>query len=147
VYTVVIVSLHISSVAKKLSHIDLLDLKPLAPFTHLGLKNALLLIGLLSICSLMLLETGFGQIMILIGGITLVVAALALLAPVGVAHRRIQQSKNAELSRVEGEISKQLGAFQNSDPDRRSGEMSGLVAYLSFVERVPERWISTLFVK
>ena len=138
VYAVVMVSLHMSRVAKKLSHIDLLDLTPLAPFTHLGLTNALLLIGLLSIWSLMMLETGFGQIMILIGGITLVVTVLALLAPVGGAHERIQQSKKAELGKVNGEISKQLSAFQNSDPGRRSGEMADLVAYLSLVERVPE---------
>jgi hypothetical protein len=138
VYAVVIVSVRMSRVAKKLSHIDLLDLSPLAPFTHLGLTNALLLIGLLSIWSLMMLETGFGQIMILIGGITLVVTALALLAPVGGVHKRIHQSKDAEIGWVNGEISKQLSAFQNSDAGRRSGEMADLVAYLSLVERVPE---------
>jgi hypothetical protein len=138
VYAVVIVSLRMSRVAKKLSHIDLLDLTPLTPFTHLGLTNALLLIGLLSIWSLMMLETGFGQIMILIGGITLVVTALALLAPVGGVHKRIRQSKDAEIGWVNGEISKQLSAFQHSGAGRPIGEMADLVAYLSLVERVPE---------
>ena len=138
VYAVVIVSVQMSRVAKKLSHIDLLDLTSLAPFTHLGLTNALLLIGLLSIWSLMMLETGFGLIMILIGGITLVVTALALLAPVGGVHKRIRQSKDAEIGWVNGEISKQLGAFQNSDAGRPRGEMADLVAYLSLVERVRE---------
>jgi hypothetical protein len=138
VYAVVIVSLRMSHVAKKLSHIDLLDLTPLTPFTHLGLTNALLLIGLLSIWSLMMLETGFGQIMIFIGGTTLVVTALALLSPVGGVHKRIHQSKEAELGWVNGEISKQQSAFQNSDAGRRSGEMADLVAYLRLIERVPE---------
>jgi len=138
VYAVVIVSVRMSRVAKKLSHIDLLDLTPLAPFTHLGLTNALLLIGVLSIWSLMMLETGFGQIMILIGGMTLVSTALALLAPVGGVHKRIHQSKEAEIVWVNAEISKQLSAFQNPDAGRRSGEMADLVAYQSLVERVPE---------
>ena len=138
VYAVVIVSVRMSRVAKKLSHIDLFDLTPLAPFTHLGLTNALLLIGLLSIWSLMMIETGFGQIMTLIGGITLVVTALALLSPVGGVHKRIRQSKEAELSWVNGEISKQRRALQNPDAGQRSGEMADLVAYLSLVERVPE---------
>ena len=85
-----------------------------------------------------MLETGFGQIMILIGGTTLVVTALALLSPVGGVHKRIHQSKEAELGWVNEEISKQRSALQNSDAGLRSGEMADLVAYLSLVERVPE---------
>jgi len=138
VYAVVTLSVRMSRIAKKLSHIDLLDLAPLAPFTHLGLTNALLLIGLLSIWSLMLLETGFGQIMILIGGATLVMTALALLSPVRGVHERIRQSKEAELSRVNQEISKQRSALQNPDAGRWSGKMADLVAYRSLVESVPE---------
>lgn len=138
VYAVVTVSVRMSRIAKKLSHIDLLDLAPLAPFTHLGLTNALLLIGLLSIWSLMMLETGFGQIMILIGGTTLVVTALVLLSPMRGVHKKIRQSKEEELGWVNGEISKQRSAFQNSDASRRGGGMADLVAYRSLVESVPE---------
>lgn len=138
VYAVVIVSVGMSRVAKKLGHINLLDLTPLAPFTHLGLANALLLIGLLSIWGLMMIETGFGQIMIVIGGITLVGTALALLAPVGGVHQRIRQSKDAEIDWVNGEISKQLSAFRSSRKGRLKGEMADLVAYLNLIERVRE---------
>ena len=138
VYAVVTLSVRMSRIAKKLSHIDLLDLAPLAPFTHLGLTNALLLIGLLSIWSMMMLETGFGQIMVLIGGTTLVVTALAVLSPVRGVHKKIRQSKEAELSRVNREISKQRSAFQNPDTGRWSGKMADLVAYRSLVESVPE---------
>ena len=138
VYAIVTVSVRMSRIAKKLRHIDLLDLAPLAPFTHLGLTNALLLIGLLSIWSLMMLERGFGQIMILIGGITLAVTALALLFPVRGVHKKIRQAKDAELGWVNGEISKQRRAFQNPDAGQRSGGMADLVAYRSLVESVPE---------
>jgi hypothetical protein len=86
----------------------------------------------------MMLETGFGQIMILIGGMTLVSTALALLAPVGGVHKKIRQSKDAEIDWVYGEISKQLRAFRHSDAGRLRGEMADLVAYLSLVERVSE---------
>ncbi len=37
-----------------------------------------------------MLETGFGQIMILIGGTTLIVTALALLSPVCGVHKKIR---------------------------------------------------------
>jgi len=138
VYAVVTLSVRMSRIAKKMSHIDLLDLAPLAPFTHLGLTNALLLIGLLSIWSLMMLETGFGQVMVLIGGATLVVTALAVLSPVRGVHKKIRQSKEAELSKVNREISKQRSALQNPDTDRWSGKMADLVAYRGLVESVPE---------
>jgi hypothetical protein len=142
-YAVVIVSVRMSRIAKKLGHIELLDLAPLAPFTQQGLTNALLLIGLLSIWSLMMLETGFGWIMIIIGGATLVLITLALLSPVRGVHQRICQSKETELGWVNGEISKQWSAFQNSDAGRQSGDMADLVAYRSLVESVPE-WPFTI---
>ena len=137
-YAVVTVSVRISRIANKLKPVDLLDLTPLAPFTHLGLTNALLLIGLLSIVSLIMLETGFGQLIFLIGGSTLALTALALLVPVGGVHKKIHQSKEAEIAWAKGEIAKKLSALQNPDDGRRTGEMADLVAYLSLVERVPE---------
>ena len=138
VYAVVIMSVRMSRIAERLSHIDLLDLTPLAPFTLLGLSNALLLIGVLSIWSLTMIETGMGLLMIVVGGTTLVMTVLALLWPVGGVHKRIRQSKEAELGWIHREIAKQRSALQDSATDRRSGEMADLVAYLGLVERVPD---------
>jgi hypothetical protein len=56
--------------AKRLNRIDLFDLTPLAPFTRQGLTNALL----------MMIETGFKQMMWIVGGLTLVTTAVALLS-------------------------------------------------------------------
>jgi hypothetical protein len=137
-YAIVTVSMRMSRIAQKLSRIDLFDLSPLAPFTQQGLTNAFLLIGLLSIWSLTMFETGFEQMMIMNGSIGLVLIALALLSPVRGVHRRIRQSKEAALRWVNGEISRQLNAFENSDTGRTSGEMADLVAYRGLVQGVPE---------
>jgi len=137
-YAIVTVSMRMSRIATRLSRIDLLDLSPMAPFTQQGLTNALLLIGLLSISSLMMLETGFKKIMIINSSTGLVLIALALLLPVRGVHTRICQSKEAALRWVNGKISEQLSAFENSDAGRASGEMADLVAYRSLVEGVPE---------
>ena len=137
-YAIVTVSLRMSRIAKKLNQLDLLDLSPLAPFTQQGLTNALLLVGSLSIWSLMMFETGFGQMMWIIGLATLVMAVIALLSPVHGVHKIIRQSKETELGWVNGEISKQWSEFQNSDAGRRSGDMADLVAYRGLVESVPE---------
>lgn len=137
-YAVISVSQRMSLIAKKLQRINLFDLSPLAPFTQLGLRNGLVLIGSLSIWSLMLYETGFGQMMLYVGSGALISAAVALVLPVRGVHRRIQQSKEAELRWLDGEISRLRRMFQNLDAVKPKGEMADLIAYRGLVESVPE---------
>jgi hypothetical protein len=137
-YAIITVSVRMSRIAKKLSQIELLDLSPLKPFTQQGLTNALLFIGSLSIWSLMMLETGFKQIMWIMLGMTLIVTGLAFLSPVYGVHKRIVHSKEDELSWVNTRISRLRDSLQNSDIARGGGEMADLVAYRGLIEAVPE---------
>ena len=142
-YAIISVSLRMSRIAKSLATIDLLDLSPLAPFTQQGLTNALLLIGLLSIWSLMMIETGFGQIMVVIGGAILAGTIFALLAPVYGVHQRIRKSKEEALAWVNTELAAEQPTFLAPQAGQESGRMSDLVAYRSMVESVHE-WPFTL---
>ena len=137
-FAVVSVSARMSRLARRLSQIDVFDLSALVPFTQQGLTNALLLIGLIAIWSLMSLETGFGQVMLINGAAALTVTAFALLYPVRGVHKRIRQAKEVELSWLNREISKQRSSFQNPDTGQWCGKMADLVAYRSLVESVPE---------
>lgn len=137
-YAIVIVSLRLSKIARRLCRIDLLDLSPLTPFTQQGMTNALLLIGSFSIWSLMMIETGFGQMLWIIGGCTLGSTALALLLPLQGVHTRICHSKDKELGRVNTEIAKQWKSYPNRDGNKCSGGMADLSAYRGLVESVPE---------
>jgi hypothetical protein len=142
-YAIVSVSVRLSRIAKSLAAIDLLDLSPLAPFTQQGLTNALLMIGLLSIWSLMMIETGFGQLMLVIGGATLAGTAFALLAPVYGVHLRICQSKEQALGWVNTELAAEHPTFLTPRAGQESGRMADLVAYRGMIESVPE-WPFTL---
>jgi len=137
-YAIITVSIRTSRIARRLRKIDLLDLSPLAPFTQQGLTNALLLVGLVSIWSLMLLETGFEQVMIVNAGIALVMMALAMLAPLRGVHRRICEAKEEALDWVNGEISEHRVAFEGSRSGRRDGEMADLIAYRNLIDDVAE---------
>ena len=137
-YAVVTVSTRLSRLARDLHRIDLLDLSALAPFTRAGLTNSLLLIGALSIASLMLIETGFGVTILLIGVPALVVAVLALVTPVRGVHRRIRQAKDAELQRINSAIATNPIAVPDMEADQRRGELADLVAYRGLIEDVPE---------
>lgn len=137
-YAVVSVSLRMSLIAKRLQRIDLLDLSPMAPFTQLGLRNGLILIGSLSIWSLMLYETGFGQMMVFAGSVSAISAVVALVLPARGVHQRIQQAKTSELSWLNGEISRLRRTLKNPDAVKPKGEMADLLAYRGLVESVPE---------
>ena len=142
-YAIISVSVRMSRIAMSLATINLLDLSPLAPFTQQGLTNALLLIGSLSIWSLMMIETGFGQMMVIMGGATLVGTALALLAPVYGVHQRIRQSKGQALGWVNAELAAEQPTFLAPRADQESGRMADLVAYRGMIEDVHE-WPFTL---
>ncbi len=138
VYAVIIVSVRLSRVAERLKSIDLLDLSRLAPFTRLGLQNALLLFGVASIWSLMSIEVGVGKLMIFVGGNTLVVVAFAFIAPARGVNRRIRQAKDEELEWTNAAIRRLRQSLQSEDGPTSSGNVADLVAYRSMIEDVPE---------
>ena len=142
-YAIISVSVRLSRIAKSLATIDLLDLSPLAPFTQQGLTNALLLIGSLSIWSLIMIETGFGQLMLIVGGTTLAGTALALLVPVYGVHQRILQSKKQALDWANAELAGEQPTFLTPRAGQESGRMADLVAYRGMIESVHE-WPFTL---
>lgn len=137
-YAIVAVSLRMSRVAQRLSRIDLLDLSPLSPFAQQGLTNALLLVGTLSITALMMLETGFMVLIAVIGTGTLVLAVLALLAPVRGVQKRIRDAKQQELDWTAGEIARLRAGLASAQPDRRAGDLADIVSYRTLIEGVSE---------
>jgi len=142
-YAIISVSVRMSRIAKSLATIDLLDLSPLAPFTQQGLTNALLLIGSLSIWSLMMIESGVGQLMLIIGSAMLAGTAFALLAPVYGVHQRIRKSKEQTLAWVNAELAAEQLTFQAPRTGQESGRLADLVAYRGMIESVPD-WPFTL---
>jgi hypothetical protein len=127
-----------SRIAYRLSRIDLLDLTPLAPFAQQGLSNALLLVGALSVYSLMMLETGFMMLMLVVGGSALFLAVLALLAPVRGVQKRVRGAKQEELAWIAAHISGLRARLAESQAGTRSGELADMVAYRTLIENIPE---------
>ncbi len=137
-YAVVSVSARMSRLARKLSHIDLFNLSALAPFTRQGLTNALSVLGLIAIWSLVSLESGFGVVMLIYGSSALVVTAFALLHPVRGVHQRIRQAKEVELSWADGEIALWRRSLQSAEGSKHRRGVADLVAYRGLVESTPD---------
>ena len=137
-YSIVSVSFRMSRIAKKLNRINLFDLAPLSPFTQQGLTNALLVVGSVSIWSLMSIEAGFGMLLFVLCGITLLVTILSLFAPVWRVHKRILQEKHGETAWLDREILKLRDTLPDPTAVRQSGEMADLISYRGLVGNVPE---------
>lgn len=137
-YAIVSVSLRISRIAHRLQRVDLLDLSPLAPFTRLGMSNALVLIGLLSIYGLVMLETGFGHLILVFASSMFALATLSLVLPVRGVHEGIRRSKSIELTWVNAQIAKQRERLDENEKPRQLGALADLVAWRGLVESVSE---------
>lgn len=138
-YSIAAVSRRMSRLASDLSSIDLLDLRPLLPFTQQGLVNALLLAGFIAIAGLMLLtEAGFGLLALLSGGPMLAATGLALVLPLRGVHGRIRKAKEAELARVDAELRIRVVTWKAHGADRRPGDFADLAAYRDLISGVQE---------
>jgi hypothetical protein len=137
VYAVLTESQRLSRIARERVAVDLLDLRPLAPLARQGLRQALLVAGLLSLLSLALIDRDVAPAlwMVLACGLaasgSLSLAALAL--PVRGARAAIIAAKQAELERVDTDLRR---AREGQAPAGRS--LADLIAWRSLVAAVPE---------
>ncbi len=130
-----------SALARSIAAIDLLDLRPLLPFTRLGLSNALRVVGIAAIFSLFLIDVArYGVMVLLMAGLTVATATTALLLPVRGVHLRIRAAKLEELDRVNRAIRGDAEALRGSALVKREAapSLADLVAYRNLVESVRE---------
>jgi hypothetical protein len=126
-----------SDLADQVERIDLLELRALAPFARQGLRSALLWLVLLSLISLNAQDLAWfaaTAVIALVGG------TAGLILPVRGIHRRLRQTKQAELQRVHAAIRGDLEPLSESCIAGRASTatLSDLLAYREYVESVRE---------
>ncbi len=133
-------SRRVSGLADRIRSLDVLDLRPLAPFTRQGLRTALLWLVFIGIASLLLTNRGFGPLLGLLGLVALYFAVRALLLPVRRVRDRIVAAKQVELDTLRREIRRDREAVRALADDAASAaaRLPGLLAYESRVEGVRE---------
>lgn len=143
-YAVVSVSARMSRISAGLSTVDLLDLRALQPFTRQGLTNALLVLGWVTISGLMVVtESGFGLLGLLLGMATLFIAGAAFLLPLRGVHSRVRQAKDDELAWLNGQILEQRKTLRQGSMEGRRGSLADLLTYRDLVREVPDWPIGT----
>jgi hypothetical protein len=129
-------SRRLSGVAVRLGPIDLTETDRLTPFTHQGLIHAALVLGLFSIGSLFMLDSGFG---VLVSGIAIVavpVAAMGLVAPIRGVRARIAAAKTQELEWTNEAVRRAREGLKTGDGT--PGQLADLLAYRNAVSQITE---------
>lgn len=129
-------SRRLSRIGRSAVHVDLTDLRPLAPITSQGLRQALSAAVLFGLLALLLADTSAAPHLPAVLAVGLVASALlsatALLLPLRGARDAIAAAKQAELDVARAE----LRAARAGAPGGRS--LADVLAWRSFVEAVPE---------
>ncbi len=136
-YAVLAESGRLSRVAARMETVDLWDLRPLAPFTRVGLTHALLAIGFFSLFALFLSEEGF---VFMVGFIGLMMTGLALsglLLPVRGVRQRIRAAKQAEFDWCNAALRAARTELSQEGPSTEN-RMADILAYKGAVEAVRE---------
>jgi hypothetical protein len=92
-------SRRLDRLAQRLRPLDVFDLRPLEPFVRQGLTHALLLAGSLALGLLFLVEDRLGPVVVLIGALGSLGAAVGLVLPLRGARARLRAARDASLAR------------------------------------------------
>lgn len=138
VLTIWYTSKQVSQLAVGIERLDLLDLRPFAPFVKQGLLTSGLVVGALSLASLLLIEPGQWPVVAVTVGVSLPLAILGLLLPMLGIHQRIREVKRAELAWTRGRIRRASATVYKLSASESPGQLADLCAYQQMIENVPE---------
>jgi len=96
-YVVVVESARLSRLSEDFDSLDLLDLAPYQPLVRQGLINALLLIGGVSVMSLLGVESRYGSVLAGFWIASILLAWVGLMLPLRGIRRKIREAKDREL--------------------------------------------------
>ncbi len=96
-YVVIVESVRLSRLSDRFASVDLLDLAPYRPLVRQGLINALLLIGGVSVMSLLGVESRYGSVLAGFWISSILLAWAGLMLPLRGIRRKIREAKDQEL--------------------------------------------------
>jgi hypothetical protein len=141
IYSVSVESRRLSQIGRDQIQVDLLDLRSFAPLTRQGLRYALLVLGLISIVTLLLVDNqkhGIFSVVLIANAVALAAAAAGLLLPLRGAHQAIVTAKRSELDWCDAELRRARIALERDAAPNTARPLADLVAWRGVVAAVPE---------
>lgn len=128
-------------VVSRIDSLPLLDSAALAPFAHIGIRNAFYWAAASSIASILALDLSRLAPLVILLAVTLAAATAALFGPAQTVHRRICEAKKAELANVRERIGQVRDAAlgpESAVAEAGASMLPGLLAWEARVSAVRE---------
>ncbi len=133
-YVTVAESARLSRLTRNIENLDLLDLETYQPLTRQGLTNALLVIGTVSVLSLLAVESRYWTVLIGFWISFIFLAWVGLMLPLWGIRRSIRVARDREIEWVDRQVRDSRDALKRDSNDGRS--IAELLAYRTVIETV-----------
>ena len=133
-YVVVVESARLSKVSDSFESVDLLDLTSYEPLVRQGLVNALVVIGGISVVSLLGVESRYGSVLAILWISSVLLAWVGLMLPLRGIRKKIRTAKDLELAWCrQALISARENLKSGSD---KNHDISEIAAYKATIESI-----------
>ena len=133
-YVMVVESTRLSRLSDAITSLDLLDLLPYRPLIRQGLTNALLVVGMVSALSLLLVESRYGLMVLGAWAIFVTFAWMGLMFPLRGIRGKIGVAKDQELDWCRQALKTARDELRSGAGKQRS--IAEIIAYKSVIENI-----------
>ncbi|MDJ0700856.1 MAG: hypothetical protein QNJ07_13460 [Woeseiaceae bacterium] len=131
-YVVVVESARLSRLSKDIESVDLLDMTPYRPLMRQGLTNALLVVGMASVLSLLAVEARYVPMLALFWIEFVVLAWIGMMLPLRGIRRKIRAAKERELDWCRRKLRTSRDGLKSGSDEGRS--IAEILAYKGMIE-------------
>jgi hypothetical protein len=133
-YVTVVESVRLSRLSEDIESLDLLDLGAYQPLVQQGLTNALLVIGVVSVLSLLAVDSRYWSMLVIFWSAFIAIAWLSLMLPLRSIRKKISAAKAQELDWCRQRLQRARDALKSGAvPPQPIAE---IMAYRSLVENI-----------
>lgn len=133
-YVTVVESARLSRLSDRIESLDLLDMRPYQPLIRQGLTNALLVFGMVSVLSLLGIESRYGPLLVGSWITFIVVAWIGMMLPLRGIRRKIRAAKNQELDWCTQSLRTSREALKSGAVGQQS--IAEIMAYKIMIENI-----------
>ena len=133
-YVTVVESVRLSRLSDHIKSLDLLDMRPYEALTRQGLTNALLVIGMVSVLSLLAVESRYGPVLMGFWIAFIALAWIGLMLPLRGIRRKIRVAKKQELDWCRQSLKAARNALKSGTGETQS--IAEILAYKAVIENI-----------
>jgi hypothetical protein len=131
-YVVVVESARLSSMSGDIESMDLLDMRPYQPLVRQGLTNALLVIGMVSVLSLLAVESRYVPVLVGFWIVFIVLAWIGMMLPLRGIRKKMRVAKSQELDWCRQSLRNSRDALKSGTGEKSS--VADIMAYRTMIE-------------